>query len=85
MEKKGAMYPWQSGSNGREETQIVHLNPKSGNWIPDNTHLQRHINAAIAYNIWNYYLTTDDQQFLSFFGAEMFLSIAVFWKHDYLQ
>ncbi|MEX2511932.1 MAG: glycosyl hydrolase family 65 protein [Cyclobacteriaceae bacterium] len=78
--KKGAMYPWQSGSNGREETQVVHLNPKSGNWIPDNTHLQRHINAAIAYNIWNYYLTTDDQQFLSFFGAEMFLSIAVFWE-----
>ncbi|MEX2566025.1 MAG: glycoside hydrolase family 65 protein [Cyclobacteriaceae bacterium] len=78
--KKGAMYPWQSGSNGREETQVVHLNPKSGNWIPDNTRLQRHINAAIAYNIWNYYLTTDDQQFLSFFGAEMFLSIAVFWE-----
>ncbi len=78
--KKGAMYPWQSGSNGREETQVVHLNPKSGNWIPDNTHLQRHINAAIAYNIWNYYLTTDDKQFLSFFGAEMFLSIAQFWE-----
>jgi trehalose/maltose hydrolase-like predicted phosphorylase len=78
--KKGAMYPWQSGSNGREETQVMHLNPKSGNWIPDNTHLQRHINAAIAYNIWNYYLTTDDQQFLSFFGAEMFLSIAQFWQ-----
>ncbi|MFO7824496.1 MAG: glycoside hydrolase family 65 protein [Cyclobacterium sp.] len=78
--KKGAMYPWQSGSNGREETQVVHLNPKSGNWIPDNTHLQRHINAAIAYNIWSYFLTTDDQQFLSIFGAEMFLSIAVFWE-----
>lgn len=78
--KKGAMYPWQSGSNGREETQVVHLNPKSGNWVPDNTRLQRHINSAIAYNIWNYYLTTDDKQFLSFFGAEMFLSIAVFWE-----
>lgn len=77
--KKGAMYPWQSGSNGREETQVMHLNPASGNWIPDNTHLQRHISSAIAYNIWNYYLTTDDQQFLSFFGAEMFLSIALFW------
>ncbi|MDN3686687.1 glycoside hydrolase family 65 protein [Cyclobacterium jeungdonense] len=78
--KKGAMYPWQSGSNGREETQVVHLNPQSGNWIPDNTHLQRHINSAIAYNIWNYYLTTEDQQFLSYFGAEMFLSIAQFWE-----
>ncbi|MEX2593281.1 MAG: glycosyl hydrolase family 65 protein [Anditalea sp.] len=76
---KGAMFPWQSGSNGREESQTIHLNPDSGNWIPDNTHLQRHVNAAIAYNIWNYYISTEDQQFLSFHGAEMFLSIASFW------
>lgn len=76
---RGAMFPWQSGSNGREESQVLHLNPKSGNWLPDHTYLQRHINAAIAYNIWNYYLATDDQQFLSTFGAEMFLSIASFW------
>lgn len=76
---RGAMFPWQSGSNGREESQELHLNPDSGNWIPDNTHLQRHVNAAIAYNIWNYYLATDDRQFLSFFGAEIFLSIASFW------
>lgn len=26
---KGAMFPWQSGSNGREESQEMHLNPKS--------------------------------------------------------
>ncbi|MGM1054961.1 MAG: glycoside hydrolase family 65 protein [Bacteroidota bacterium] len=76
---KGAMFPWQSGSNGREESQILHLNPKSGNWIPDNTHLQRHVNSAIAYNIWNYYVASDDKLFLSYFGAEMFLSIALFW------
>ncbi|RNL94523.1 glycoside hydrolase family 65 protein [Sinomicrobium pectinilyticum] len=76
---KGAMFPWQSGSNGREESQVIHLNPKSGNWIPDNTHLQRHVNAAIAYNIWNYYLTTEDRLFLSHYGAEIFLSIARFW------
>lgn len=76
---KGAMFPWQSGSNGREESQVVHLNPDSGNWIPDNTHLQRHVNCAIAFNIWNYYLSSDDEQFLSAFGAEIFLSIASFW------
>lgn len=76
---RGAMFPWQSGSNGREESQEVHLNPQSGNWIPDETHLQRHVNCAIAYNIWNYYLASDDKQFLSSFGAEIFLSIALFW------
>lgn len=77
---KGAMFPWQSGSNGREETQTLHLNPQSGNWNPDNTHLQRHVNSAIAYNIWHYYIITDDKLFLSHYGAEIFLSIAQFWS-----
>ena len=27
---RGAMFPWQSGSDGSEETQVVHLNPLSG-------------------------------------------------------
>jgi len=76
---EGAMFPWQSGSNGREETQKLHLNPESGRWNPDNTHRQRHINAAIAFNIWQYYEATDDYEFLTSFGAEMFLEIARFW------
>jgi alpha,alpha-trehalase len=58
---RGAMYPWQSGSSGREVTQRLHLNPKSGRWLPDNSHLQRHINAAIAYNLWQYYQVTRHQ------------------------
>lgn len=76
---RGAMYPWQSGSNGREESQRVHLNPQSGNWIPDNSRLQRHINAAVAYNVWQYYQVTRDTEFLSFHGAEMILEVARFW------
>ncbi len=73
---KGALFPWQSGSNGREETQELHLNPKSGRWLPDNTHLQRHVNAAIAYNIWQYFETTYDLGFMSYYGAEIILEIA---------
>lgn len=76
----GAMYPWQSGSNGREESQKIHLNPKSGRWVPDNSRLQRHVNAAIAYNIWQYYQVTADMEFLSSYGAKMFLEIARFWS-----
>ncbi len=74
----GAMFPWQSGSNGREESQVVHLNPESGRWIPDNTHLQRHVNAAIAYNLWQYYEVSQDMEFMHFYGAEMLLSIMQF-------
>jgi alpha,alpha-trehalase len=76
---RGALFPWQSGSSGREESQKIHLNPRSGRWIPDNTHLQYHVNAAIAFNIYHYYQVTGDLEFLSFFGADMLLEIARFW------
>jgi len=76
---QGALYPWQSGSDGREESQALHLNPQSGRWIPDNSALQRHVNAAIAYNIWQYYQVTGDLEFMSFYGAKVFLEIARCW------
>ncbi|KAA0236279.1 MAG: putative glycosyl hydrolase [Acidimicrobiales bacterium] len=76
---EGAMFPWQSSSDGREETQTMHLNPKSGRWLPDHSHLQRHVNSAIAYNVWEYYQVTADQDFLIEHGAEMILEIARFW------
>jgi len=74
----GAMYPWQSGSDGREESQRMHLNPESGHWLPDHSSLQRHVNIAIAYNIWQYHEVTGDEELLSYHGAEMFLEIARF-------
>lgn len=77
---RGAMFPWQSGSNGREETQKLHLNPESGRWLPDVSHLQFHINAAIPYNVWHYYQSTDDMDFLLSHGAEIILSTALFWS-----
>ena len=77
---RGAMYPWQSGSDGREETPSAYLNPMSGRWIPDHSYRQRHINSAIAYNIWQYYQATDDREFLYSYGAEMMLEIARFWS-----
>ena len=76
---RGAMFPWQSGSEGVEETQRVHLNPVSGYWEPDLSRNQRHVNAAIFYNIWHYYQTTGDQAFLRDYGAEMMLEIARLW------
>ncbi|WP_119071022.1 glycoside hydrolase family 65 protein [Rubrobacter indicoceani] len=76
---RGAMYPWQSGSGGGEETQVVHLNPNSGNWDPDASHNQRHVSAAIFYNIWRYYEASGDDEFLNEYGAEMMVEIARFW------
>jgi trehalose/maltose hydrolase-like predicted phosphorylase len=76
---RGAMFPWQSGSEGSEETQRVHLNPLSGRWEPDLSRNQRHVNAAIFFNIWNYFQATSDYAFLERYGAEMMLEIARFW------
>jgi trehalose/maltose hydrolase-like predicted phosphorylase len=76
----GAMFPWQSGSDGREESQLLHLNPESGRWNPDATHRQRHIGIAIAYNVWQYFQVTDDREFLDHHGAEMLLDIARFFS-----
>ncbi|MBD3180211.1 MAG: trehalose-phosphatase, partial [Candidatus Latescibacteria bacterium] len=75
----GAMFPWQSGSNGEEQAQTLHLNPDSGRWIPDNSQLQRHINIAVAYNVWQYYQVTGDRDFLSYYGCELMILISRFW------
>ena len=75
---EGAMYPWQSGSDGREESQQLHLNPRSGRWLPDNSHLQKHVNLAVAYNIWHYYQVTGDHDFLRFRGGDMYIQVARF-------
>ncbi|MER7972174.1 glycosyl hydrolase family 65 protein [Streptomyces sp. NPDC096080] len=77
--RKGAMFPWQSGSDGREETQRLHLNPRSGRWLPDHSRLQRHVGSAIAYTIWRYCEATGDTGFLYGEGAETLLQIARFW------
>jgi trehalose-phosphatase len=76
---RGAMYPWQSGSDGQEETQAVHLNPLSGQWDPDLSRNQRHVSAAIFYAVWHYHQSTHDFDFLRDCGAEMMLEIARFW------
>jgi HAD superfamily hydrolase (TIGR01509 family) len=77
---KGAMFPWQSGSTGEEETQTVHLNPESGDWDPDYSSLQRHVSLAVAYNILNYYWATLDHPFLEKYGLEILIEISKFWS-----
>ncbi|MFI9025194.1 glycoside hydrolase family 65 protein [Streptomyces sp. NPDC053560] len=78
--RAGAMYPWQSGSDGREETQVLHLNPRSGRWLPDHSRLQHHVGSAVAYNVWRYCEAAGDTAYLHTRGAEMVLQVARFWS-----
>ncbi len=75
----GAMFPWQSGSDGREESQKLHLNPNSGRWNPDASARAHHIGIAVAYNVWQYYQVTGDLRYLIEDGAETLAEIARFW------
>jgi beta-phosphoglucomutase family hydrolase len=72
----GALFPWQSGSDGREETPDQLYNARSRRWMPDNSHLQRHVGLAVAYNIWQYYQVTADVEFMTECGAEVLTEVA---------
>lgn len=76
---QGAMFPWQSGSDGREQTQVIHYNPLSGDWGPDHSSKQRHVSLAIQQNVWQYYTQTGDLGYMQDCGAEMFFEICRFW------
>ncbi|WP_082698659.1 trehalose-phosphatase [Mycobacterium sp. GA-2829] len=76
---RGAMFPWQSGSDGREESPQVHLNPRSGRWNPDPSRRAHHVGIAVAYNVWQFYQVTGDLAYLIDYGAELLVEIARFW------
>jgi maltose phosphorylase len=77
--KQGAMYPWQSGASGDEQSQVVHLNPLTDTWDPDESRRQRHVSLAIAYNIWLYDHLNQDQAFMAGPGDQMLTEIGRYW------
>ena len=82
----GAMFPWQSGSEGPEETPELVYNPHRARWIPNHSRLQRHVGIAIAYNVWQHYQVTADLGFLTDLGGELIIEVARFLcalaRHD---
>ena len=77
--RKGAMFPWQSGSDGRDETPTTLFNPRAGRWIPDRSRFQRHVGLAIGYDTWQHWQVTGNLDFLAGPGAELFFEIARFF------
>ncbi len=75
----GAMFPWQSGAVGDEQSQITHLNPLTNTWDPDYSSLQRHVSLAIAYNVILYDRISGDTEFMATYGLELLQEIAQFW------
>lgn len=66
---KGAMFPWESAETGAEETPVWAL---SGPF-------EHHITADVAIAAWNYYLVTQDKQWLQEKGWPILKETANFW------
>jgi trehalose/maltose hydrolase-like predicted phosphorylase len=75
----GAMFPWQSGSDRRDETPTQLFNLISGAWLADNSHLQRHVGLAIAYSVIQYQQATGDVPFLAETAGELLIEICRFF------
>jgi HAD superfamily hydrolase (TIGR01509 family) len=76
---RGAMFPWQSGSDGSDRTPHSLYNPRSGRWVPDRSYRQRHVGLAVAFELWKHWQTTADNVFFAEQGVEVFLEIARFF------
>lgn len=77
----GAMYPWETAFTGEEETpEWAAINIMTGKatkvWSGLKEH---HITADIAYAVWNYYLSTNDEEFMNLYGSEIIFECAEFW------
>jgi beta-phosphoglucomutase family hydrolase len=79
MGARGACFPWQSASDGKERTPDYWWMPTEKRWIRDYTHLELHVNCAVAYNVWQYYQVTADDDFMYSYGSEILLEIARFF------
>ncbi len=66
---KGAMFPWQSGPDGQEETAPNNMYPSTEN----------HVTADIAIACWQYYSITQDKQWLQTVGYPILKETADFW------
>mgnify|MGYP002335823309 CR=1 FL=1 len=72
---EGALFPWQSGSDGREETPTHLYNERSSRWMPDNSRRQRHVGLAVAWNAWQHFQATGDLGWLADKGAELIIEV----------
>lgn len=75
----GARFPWQSGSDGSEQTPNQLWNPRSGRWMPDNSRRQHHVGLAVVWNVWQYHQASGDYRFMLEHGTELLVEQARFW------
>lgn len=66
---EGSMYPWESSKSGSEQCPVWALSGP----------LQHHISGCVSFGAWNYYLVTQDKQWLAEKGYPIILNVAKFF------
>ena len=66
---KGAMFPWESGSSGEEQTSLLYLTGP----------FQHHITSNVGLAFWRYYTVTQDKDWLKKRGYPLLKEVAAFW------
>ncbi|MEK6781485.1 MAG: glycoside hydrolase family 65 protein [Bacteroidota bacterium] len=67
---KGAMFPWESASEGQEVTPVWALTGP----------FQQHISGCVGWAFWKYYQVTKDKQWLRDRGYPLLKEVADFWS-----
>ena len=79
---QGAMYPWESAwLNHGEAAPIwgsVNINTGRNSIIPTGF-IEQHVSANISFAAWQYYMITQDQDFMDKCGYEIIFETATFW------
>lgn len=79
----GAMYPWEAAwiDDGEVTPDVVGVNVHTGETLYCLTgKIELHVTCDIAYALWQYYLTTGDEEFMERYGYEIILETARFWN-----
>jgi trehalose/maltose hydrolase-like predicted phosphorylase len=79
MGYRGALYAWESTDTGVDVTPSFVYNSAGERLEILTGLLEHHISADVAFAIWQYWRTTQDEAFVLDAGAEMLLEIARFW------
>ncbi|MGK7395353.1 MAG: glycoside hydrolase family 65 protein [Candidatus Cyclobacteriaceae bacterium M3_2C_046] len=66
---RGAMFPWESGASGEEQTSLLYLTGP----------FQHHITSDVGLAFWRYFCVTQDQEWLQIRGYPLLKEVAEFW------
>lgn len=79
---EGAQYPWESAWIDDGEVTPMWGAADIITGLPMKIwsgFIEQHITSDVAYGIWQYYMVTDDEEFMDRYGYELLLDTAKFW------